>query len=222
MVLLTIVTTSNTHTVHFDHAIANPNYIRLISASIYNSWHNLKHRADTSYLDPASKKTTTRSFLPGHYTLDKIAAEIQDAFTAQKVDLQTEINTPLGGMIIHNSGMTNVKLGHNLSELLGIGSNLMFMTFVKRLNSPTTYFIHCDLVDKRQNLVNGKPSTVLARFDLRGKPFEKVNYQTPQQHVLRDASSCNYANSITLSVRDENNNLFDFNGMPLEFELEIN
>ena len=32
----------------------------------------------------------------------------------------------------------------------------------------------------------------------------------------------NYANSITLSVRDENNNLFDFNNMPLEFELEIN
>ena len=31
-----------------------------------------------------------------------------------------------------------------------------------------------------------------------------------------------YANSITLPVRDENNNLFDFNDMPLEFEVEIN
>ena len=69
-------------------------------------------------------------------------------------------------MIIYNYDMANVKLGHNLSELLGIGSNLLFMTFVKRLTSPSTYFIHCDLVVKRQNLVNGKPSTVLARFDL--------------------------------------------------------
>ena len=142
MVLLAIVTTSNPYTVYFDHDIANPNYIHLISASIYNSWHNLKHRADMSYLDTELKKTTTRSFLPGHYTLDKI-------------------NTPLGGMVIYNYDMAHVKLGHNLSELLGIGTNLMFMTFIKRLNSPTTYFIHCDLVNKDQNLVNGKPSNRL-------------------------------------------------------------
>ena len=128
----------------------------------------------------------------------------------------------MGGMTIYNYDLANVNLRHNLSELLGIGSNLLFMTFVKRLTSPSTYFVHCDLVDKDQNLLSGKPSTVLARFDIRGKPFERVNYQTTQQHVLRDASSCNYANSITLSVRDENNDLFDFNSLPLEFELEIN
>ena len=108
------------------------------------------------------KKTTTRSLLPGHYTFDKIAEEIQGAFAAQKVDLQTELNKPVGGMIIYNYDMANVQLGHNLSELLSIGSNLMFITCVKRLTSPSTYFIHCDLVDKKKNLVNGKPSTVLA------------------------------------------------------------
>ena len=92
-------------------------------------------------------------------------------------------------MTIYNTGMAVVKLGNNLAELLGIGPNLMFMTFVKRLTSPSTYFVYCDLIDKRRNLLNGKPSTVLARFDLRGKPFEKVNYQTAQQPVLRDTSS---------------------------------
>ena len=71
------------------------------------------------------------------------------------------------------------------------------VSFITRLNSPTTYFVHCDLIDKRQNLLNGKPSTVLARFDIRG------------------------INSITLSVQDENGNLFDFNNQPLEFEVEI-
>ena len=56
MVLLTIVTTSNPHTIYFDHPIEKPSYIRLLSASIYNSWHNLKHRADISYFDPEIKK----------------------------------------------------------------------------------------------------------------------------------------------------------------------
>ena len=150
MVLLTIVTTSNPHTLYFDHQIEKPSYIRLLSASIYNSWHNLKHRADISYFDPELKKTTVKSLLHRHYTLDQIAAEIQGAFTAQKVNLQTELNTPVGEMIIYNTDMAKVKLGHNLSELLGIGSNLLFMTYVKRLTSPSTYFIHCDLVDKRR------------------------------------------------------------------------
>ena len=114
----------------------------------------------------------------------------------------------------------NVKFSNNLLELLGI-KNTLFMTFVKRLNSPTTYFVHCDLIDKRQNLLNGKPSTVLARF--RGKPFERVYYQTAQQHVLRDTSTGDYdVNGITISIQDEKGNLFDFNSMPLKFEIEIN
>ena len=224
MVLLTIVTTSNPDTIYFDYAITKLSYIRLLSASIYNSWNNLKNKADISLLDPASKKkTTVRSLPPGHYTFDKMAKEIQNVFAAQKVDLQTEINNPLGGMTIYNYDMNNVKLSQNLSKLLGIGTNLLFITYVKRLTTPSTYFVHCDFVDKEQNLLNGKPSTVLARFDLRVKPFEKIHYQTAQRHVLRDTSTGDYyGNSLTISVRDENGNLFDFNNMPLEFEVEIN
>ena len=116
----------------------------------------------------------------------------------------------------------NAKFSNNLLELLGI-KNTLFITYVKRLTSLSTYFVHCDMVDRRQNLLNGKPSTVLARFDLRGKPFEKVHYQTAQQHVLRDTSTSDYdVNSLTISVQDEQGNLFDFNVMPLKFELEIN
>ena len=57
------------------------------------------------------------------------------------------------------------------------------------MKSPTTYFIHCDLVDKEQNLLNGKPSTVLQTFDITGKPYEKVFYQSSPQHILCDISA---------------------------------
>ena len=60
---------------------------------------------------------------------------------------------------------------------------------IKKLNSPTTYFIHCDLVDKKANLFNGKPSSILAHFDIKGKPFENVFYKSEPQHVLRETSS---------------------------------
>ena len=221
MVLLTIVTTSNPHTVYFDHDLMKPSYIRLLSASIYNSWNNSKEEAVISTTAGSNGSTTKVNLLPGHHIIDSSVKEFNEIKKNRpNLSLTAVANTPVGSMTIFNQN--NVKFSNNLSELLGIKNTLPFIAFIKRLTSPSTYFIHCDLVDKDQNLLNGKPLTVLARFDIRGKPFERANYQTTQQHVLRDASSCNYANSITLSVRDENNNLFDFNNMPLEFELEMN
>ena len=218
MVLLTVVTTSNPHTLYFDHPIEKPSYIRLLSTSLYNSWHNLKEEAVIYATDP--NITREAKLLPGYYTVDSLVKEFNTPSTNNKKFVITATaDTPVGSMIIHGG---NTRFSHGLLQLLGIQS-LLPITFVKRLTSPNTYFVHCDLIDKRQNLLNGKPSTVLARFDIRGKPFEKVHYQTPQQHVLRDTSSGDYeVNNITLSVQDENGNLFDFNDMPLEFEVEIN
>ena len=76
-------------------------------------------------------------------------------------------------MVIHNTTGNKILLDENLADFLGYDKELNPTSFIKRLNSPATYFIHCDLIDKRQNLLNGKPSTVLARFDIRGQPFEK-------------------------------------------------
>ena len=128
-------------------------------------------------------------------------------------------------MTISNPDGEEITVSSNLAKLMGIDPDINGggIIDVKRLTSPSTYFVHCDLIDKKQNLLNGKPSTVLARFDIRGKAFEKVHYQIPQPHVLRDTDSGDYdVNSITLSVKDEKGNLFDFDGMPLEFEVEIN
>ena len=218
MVLLTIVPTSNPHTLYFDYPIEKPSYIRLLSASLYNSWHNLKKEA-VIYAD-SPNKTLEAKLLPGHYTADALVKEF-NALKANnpKFVITASAHTSTGVMIIYGG---NTRFSHGLLQLLGI-QKLSPITFIKQLTAPSTYFVHCDLINKRQNLLNEKPSTVLARFDIHGQPFQKVNYQTPQPHVLRDTDSGDYdVNSITLSVKDENGNLFDFNGTPLEFELEIN
>ena len=218
MVLLTVVTTSNPHTLYFDHPIEKPNYIRLLSASLYNSWNTLKEEATIYATDP--NRTLEMKLLPGHYTIDSLVKEFNGLNSNNpKFRITASAHTPVGSMIINNG---NTRFSNELLQLLGI-QKLSFITFVKRLTAPSTYFVHCDLIDKRQNLFNGKPSTGLARFDVRGQPFEKVHYQTPQPHVLRDTDSGDYdVNSITLSVKDEKGNLFDFNNQPLEFEVEIN
>ena len=218
MVLLTVFTTSNPHTLYFDHPIEKPSYIRLLSVSLYNSWHNLKKEA-VIYAD-SPNRTLEAKLLPGHYTINALVKEF-NALKANnpKFVITASAHTSTGVMIIHGG---NTRFSHGLLQLLGI-QKLSPITFVKQLTAPSTYFVHCDLINKRQNLLNGKPSTVLARFDIRGQPFEKVHYQTPQPHVLRDTDSGDYdVNSITLSVKDENGNLFDFNNYSLEFEVKIN
>jgi len=106
--------------------------------------------------------------------------------------------------------------------LLGTGLTLSDISYVKKRNSPSTYFIHCDLLDKTKNILNGKRSDVLARFDIKGLPYAKVSYHSFPKQVLCDCSTDAHVNSITVSVQDEHGELFDFKGLPLEFELEIN
>ena len=124
-------------------------------------------------------------------------------------------------MVINNP--KQVRFGPHLVALLRVNPGVAQVTITTKLNSPVSYFVHCDLVNKKQNLLNGKPSTLLARFDIRGKPFERVHYQTSQPNVFRATDSGDHnVNSIALSVKDENGELFNFIYMPLKFELEIN
>ena len=52
MVILTVVTKENPHTVYFEpYPIPKPSYIRLLSCSLYNSWFNLKEGGKIFYTD---------------------------------------------------------------------------------------------------------------------------------------------------------------------------
>ena len=85
-----------------------------------------------------------------------------------------------------------------------------------------SYFIYCDLVDKEENYFNTKKPDLLAKFNVRGKPYEKVFYQAGNEEPFRKCSTGQSFNSISISVKNEDGVLFDFNNMPLEFQLEIN
>ena len=152
MVLLTVVTNSNPHTLYFDHPIEKPSYIRLLSASLYNSWDTSKEEAVISVADP--NRSARQNLLPGHYTVDSLVNEFNDLGTHNpKFSITATAHTPLGSIIIYSKN--NITFSNSLLQLLGI-QRLSFITFVKRLNVPNTYFVHCDLIDKRQNLLNWK------------------------------------------------------------------
>ena len=44
---------------------------------------------------------------------------------------------------------------------------------ILKIDTRNVFFVYCDLLDPGLNLLNGKKTTLLAKFDIRGKPFEK-------------------------------------------------
>ena len=110
-----------------------------------------------------------------------------------------------------------------LSNFLGISGDLRNKgkAIVQQIKQ-TAYFIHCDLIDISYNFFNNKKSDLLAKIDVKGKPYEKVRYDASAQQPIRDCSTSPHVNSITISVRDQNGELLKKKKMPLEFELELN
>ena len=224
MVVLTIVTQKNGETVFLDQAIPQVYFMKVISCSLYNSWYNLKKAGRITFKED---KEVLASIPLDHYTYQSLAEELTQSLTdyKNKKEIKLETNKPNSVLKITVWEPTinkEMSLTPSLYQLINSGPTLTTITYVKRLNSPSAYFIHCDLIDRDNNFFNNKKSDLLAKIDVKGKPCEKVRYDASPQQPIRDCSTSEHVNSITLSVRDENGELFDFKNMPLEFELELN
>ena len=141
----------------------------------------------------------------------------------KNINYFSKINSPRGILVLPNTETKPIELiKPNLLTLFDINPGIHDDIVIKKFKTPHNYFIHCDLMNQTENLFNGKPLNLLAKFSIGGKPYEKINYISPSHEVFRDAASRdNYLHSLTISVKDENGNLFDFEGFPLEFEIEI-
>ena len=89
-----------------------------------------------------------------------------------------------------------INLSHALANMLGIETRLGAITYVKKLNIPSDYFIHCDLIDPSNNFLNGKRSDILAKIHIRGLPYDKVTYPSLPQDVLRECSTGQHVHQI--------------------------
>jgi len=223
MVVLTIVAQKNGETVYFDEPIPQVHYMRLVSCSLYNSWHNLK-KVGVIAVDRSSVRIA--SLPQGHYNLVGLVKELKSSIHALQsgIPLELETNMPNSLLKITNPQHDRypINISHALANMLGIGTQLGALTYVKKLNIPAYYFIHCDLIDPSNNFLNGKRSDILAKIDILGLPYDRVTYPSLPQEALRECSTGQHVHQITLSVKDEDGEMFDFNGLPIEFVLELN
>ena len=224
MTILTFITNANDQTVYFENPLERGfEYIRLISCSLFNSWYNLKERGEIGFVE--NSITTTKIIPPGNYTLSSIGKKMQELLEREYVTVK--FDDARGSIVLENPYNKKIIFDRDLTFLLGLGNmkeisrtQLKKQAIINRLASFNNYFINCDLMDKEENLFNGKPSTILACFDVNGKSFERVEYSS-KDITMKKITSGKYISSIRITVTDENGELIDFNNCPLRFEIEI-
>ena len=224
MVILTIITDENDHTVHFKEPLEKSQYMRLLNCSLYTSWYNLKRDGEIRIFDERGNAKVKR--IPaGNYSIETLGKAVETVFKGKQINLR--FDDAEGAIVIENPLQKKVQIDRDLTTLLGLikfnlterGRKLKNKTIINQLTSFNTYLIHCDLIDREENLLNGEFSDVLSSFDIKGQPFEKVTYQSEETAMRKMKKS--QITSMKIKVTDENNDLIDFNGLPLRFEIGI-
>ena len=109
MVVLTIVTQNNGETVYFDEPLSKVHFIKLVSCSLYNSWHNLPLPGIIYTKNEAN--TIVAKILPGFYTADELAKELTASAKAlnEIQNFKIEANKP-NSVLKFTQPNNNVKL----------------------------------------------------------------------------------------------------------------
>ena len=206
MVVLTLVLQNNGETIFLDQAIPQVHFMKLISCSLHNSWDTLKKQS-TAMMGELTNPMETSTIPPGHYTLENLAELIDGVFPSSFVThLKTKTNTGKALLEIEKKSEQKITFSSDFAKLIGIEGPLKKITNVKRLRHPSSYFIHCDLIDRNFNFVNNKKSDLLAKIDIKGRPYEKITYNPSPLQPIRDCTTSSHVRSITVSVRDEMGN----------------
>ena len=123
MVVLTIVTQKNRETVYFDEPIPQVHYMRLLSCSLYNSWHNLK---TVGLLTIKQTGEPVSSIPEGNYTVMSLAKELIESFKKNKasgVKIEIDTNMPNSVMKIEIDTNTSNSVTKKGSIVINPNSN---------------------------------------------------------------------------------------------------
>ena len=144
-------------------------------------WYNLKRDGEIMIFDERDNAEKKR--IPaGNYSIETLRKALDTTFKGEKNNLR--FNDAEGAIVIENPLQKKVQIDRDLTALLGLikfnlterGRQFKIKTIINQLTLLNAYSIHCDLIDREENLFNGEFSDLLSSFGIKGQPFERVTY----------------------------------------------
>ena len=153
MVVVTIIADS------IDHTIGKSKYIRLLSCSLYNSWYNLRRRGEISISD--RKDNSSIQLIPPailcKYSLESLTEALEEIVSEEK-GFTVSMNQ-WQFLIPKKRDLNSIEMMLYPSRLISVCKR---KNSISRFTSFNSYLVHCDLLDKDENLCNGESLSILA------------------------------------------------------------
>ena len=115
--------------------------MKLISCSLYNSWHNLKTVGQIQFKED---REVLASIPQGHYTYQSLAEELAQSLkifkNKKKIELETNKPHSVLKTTVGEPDGKEISVSRSLNQLIGSGLALYSDTYVRKLNSPSAYF----------------------------------------------------------------------------------
>ena len=216
MVVLTIVAKNNGETLQFAEPFEKASFMKLHSCSLYNSWKNLSTWG-TVRTSGQTKDYDLLSVPSGHHTHETLV----DYFNQDKNKAEIAAYTINGGIYFvcktHKVQFINGFVGL-FSSATTTNQKTWFFGGLKK----NSYFIYCNLIDKEENFFNTKNQIFWLSLTSEESHMKKFFIKPAMKSLFVNVQPVSFLTQlISITVKDEDGGLFDFNGMPLEFQLEI-
>ena len=151
MVVLTIVTKKNGETFYFDEPFEKANFVKLHSCSLYNSWYNLSTDGMIRAVPDDAPHRNLLTVPAGHHSHETLV----EYFNQDK-------RVAAGAAFNINGGF--YFLSHNVKVKFIDGFDDLFSSVNTKDQKnwffggfkTDSYFIHCNVIDKKENYFNTK------------------------------------------------------------------
>jgi len=229
--------TSHDLNIYLDREYSDCVDLKVINISLCNSFYNIKNEVLYKVVMIHNKTLDNWTYIyltPGLYNLQELQNEInyqaglkRSELPKFKLLLLKNQNNKSVKFILRNPKAYSIMFKKPIADLFGLDpQNMIFNnkeTTPKLI--PFTHFnIYCNLVDNTKNIEISENNVIFSNL-LCSVPVKNVKeFGTSINYNL---SQCDYKscipkfNSISLSIRDHNEELIDLNGFPVTYEIVV-
>ena len=211
----------NNIVINFSETLTGYTHIRLLECKLNNSWYNITNE-NNEIVFSIDNKNSTKVIEPGNYNVETLSQAIG---RTKLINFKRVLPTGKTQMILDDKVKVNFSRPKNFARILGFKeieySKSGISPYKANFLPVTEYVVRCNLIDTPTNYINDKRSNYLQVLTLqdKGEIGKAVTYSFPTSVPVPIKKTD--ITSLRIWITGQNEELINFNGYPISFQLEL-